>query len=71
MKGEAVSRKKTQYATALFFLLTLWGVAIINPSILGLIESLGGPIIAMILFIMPMYSIRKNPSNETLQRTFQ
>ena len=42
--------------------LTLWGVAIINPSILGLIESLGGPIIAMILFIMPMYAIRKIPA---------
>ncbi|HHF4898895.1 TPA: HAAAP family serine/threonine permease [Haemophilus influenzae] len=62
MKGEAVNRKKLNYATALFFLLTLWGVAIINPSILGLIESLGGPIIAMILFIMPMYAIRKIPA---------
>lgn len=62
MKGEAVDRKKLNYATALFFLLTLWGVAIINPSILGLIESLGGPIIAMILFIMPMYAIRKIPA---------
>ena len=61
MKGESVNRKKLNYATALFFLLTLWGVAIINPSILGLIESIGGPIIAMILFIMPMYAIRKIP----------
>ena len=58
MKGESVNRKKLNYGTAVFFLLTLWGVAIINPSILGLIESLGGPIIAMILFIMPMYAIR-------------
>ena len=62
MKGESVNRKKLNYATALFFLFTLWGVAIINPSILGLIESLGGPIIAMILFIMPMYAIRKIPA---------
>ena len=62
MKGESVNRKKLNYATALFFLLTLWGVAIINPSILGLIESLGGPIIAMILFIMPMFAIRKIPA---------
>ena len=62
MKGESVNRKKLNYATALFFLLTLWGVAIINPSILGLIESLGGPVIAMILFIMPMYAIHKIPA---------
>ena len=62
MKGESVNRKKLNYATALFFLLTLWGVAIINTSILGLIESIGGPIIAMILFIMPTYAIRKIPA---------
>ena len=70
MKGEAVNRKKLNYATALFFLLTLWGVAIINPSILGLIESLGGPIIAMILFIMPMYAIRKIPAMKRYSRRF-
>ncbi|BFU60209.1 MULTISPECIES: HAAAP family serine/threonine permease [Rodentibacter] len=70
MKGEAVDRKKLNYGTALFFLLTLWGVAIINPSILGLIESLGGPIIAMILFIMPMYAIRKIPAMKRYQGRF-
>lgn len=70
MKGESVNRKKLNYATALFFLVTLWGVAIINPSILGLIESLGGPIIAMILFIMPMYAIRKIPAMKRYQGRF-
>ena len=55
---------------AVFFLITLWGVAIINPSILGLIESLGGPIIAMILFIMPMYAIRKVPAMARYQGRF-
>ncbi|WP_101775364.1 serine/threonine transporter [Pasteurella oralis] len=51
--------KTLNYLTALFFFLALWSVAIINPSILGLIESFGGPIIATILFLMPMYAIRK------------
>lgn len=32
-------------------------VAYYNPSVLGFIESLGGPIIAAILFIMPMVAI--------------
>ncbi|TDQ57143.1 serine transporter [Mesocricetibacter intestinalis] len=64
---ESINRKKLNYGTALFFLLTLWGVAVINPSILGLIESLGGPIIAMILFIMPMYAIRKVPAMQRYQ----
>ncbi|VEA10942.1 serine transporter [Salmonella enterica subsp. enterica] len=40
-------------------LVTTWIVATLNPSILGMIETLGGPIIAMILFLMPMYAIQK------------
>ncbi|PJG83150.1 serine/threonine transporter [Caviibacterium pharyngocola] len=65
-----INRKKLNYLTALFFLFTLWGVAIINPSILGLIESFGGPIIAAILFIMPMYAIRKIPAMQRYQGQF-
>lgn len=38
-----------------------WIVAALNPSILGMIESLGGPILAIILFLMPMYAIHKLP----------
>ena len=65
MKGKQpteVNPRRLNLIAALFFLLSLWIVAIINPSILGLIESLGGPIIAMILFIMPMYAIRRIPA---------
>lgn len=69
-KQSPINRKKLNYSTAVFFLFTLWAVAIINPSILGLIESLGGPIIAMILFIMPMYAIRKVPAMRRYQGKF-
>jgi serine transporter len=31
---------------------TIWAVAIMNPSILGMIEALGGPVIAAILYLM-------------------
>ncbi|TCV98101.1 serine/threonine transporter [Biostraticola tofi] len=48
--------------TALFMLVTSWAVATLNPSILGMIETLGGPIIAMLLFLMPMYAISKVPA---------
>ena len=41
---------------------TIWAVAVINPSILGMIEALGGPIIAAILYLMPMYAIHKVPA---------
>ncbi len=44
-------------------LVTTWIVATLNPSILGMIrQTLGGPIIAMILFLMPMYAIQKVPA---------
>ncbi len=61
-QSASVNSRRLNLVAALFFLITLWIVAIINPSILGLIESLGGPIIAMILFIMPMYAIRRIPA---------
>ncbi len=54
--------KKIDKFTVVFMILTIWAVATINPSILGLIESLGGPIIATILFIMPMYAVKKVPA---------
>ncbi|MGL5741029.1 MAG: HAAAP family serine/threonine permease, partial [Plesiomonas shigelloides] len=60
--GKTPDVKKIDRFTVVFMIATLWIVATINPSILGMIESLGGPIIAMILFIMPMYAIRKVPA---------
>ncbi len=45
-----------------FFLATLCFGAIENPSIIDLISSLGGPIIATILFIMPMYAVYRVPA---------
>lgn len=52
--------------------LSCWGVATLNPGILSMIEKLGGPIIALLLFLLPMVAIytlpvlsryRRNPSN--------
>ncbi len=63
----SIDRKKLNLYSAIFFLVTLWIVAVMNPSILGLIESLGGPIIATILFLMPMYAIRKVPAMKKFQ----
>lgn len=61
-KEKNFNRKKLNYYTAIIFFIVLWLVAIANPSILGIIESFGGPFIALILFIMPMYAIAKVPS---------
>ena len=61
-KGKTIEINKLNRITALFMLVTTWIVATLNPSILGMIETLGGPIIAMILFLMPMYAIQKVPA---------
>ncbi|MBP2844631.1 HAAAP family serine/threonine permease [Dickeya oryzae] len=60
--GKTVSTAKLNRITALFMLVTTWLVATLNPSILGMIETMGGPVIACLLFLMPMYAIRKVPA---------
>lgn len=62
MRDKPIEPEKFKKITAVVFLITLWIVATLNPSILGFIESLGGPVIAMILFIMPMYAIHTIPA---------
>jgi serine transporter len=54
--------KRMQYGIELFTLLSCWTVATLNPNILNIIETLGGPIIAILLFLMPMYAIAKVPA---------
>ncbi|AUY32267.1 MULTISPECIES: serine/threonine transporter [Pseudomonas] len=61
-RGKTWPAKRLERATALFMLVTCWAVATMNPSILGLIESLGGPVIACLLFLMPMYAVQKVPA---------
>lgn len=40
----------------------IWFCAVKNPSILDMMDKLSGPIIAMILFIMPMIAVYKVPA---------
>nr|WP_042445138.1 serine/threonine transporter [Azospirillum sp. B510] len=61
-QGKAVDLKAINRFSALFMVAAVWIAATLNPSILGMIESLCGPIIASLLFIMPMYAIRKVPA---------
>lgn len=57
-----VSDRAIMRGIAAFIFFTTWGAAILNPSILGLIEMLAGPVIAAILYLMPMYAIYKVPA---------
>lgn len=60
--GSKIGNRQLTLAIAAFMFLTTWGAAIANPSILSLIESLSGPVIAAVLYLMPMYAIRKVPA---------
>jgi serine transporter len=60
--GRRPSAKALDRLTAGFMLVVCWLVATLNPSILGMIETLGGPVIAALLFLMPMYAIHKVPA---------
>lgn len=61
-KGRQGNAKAINRSIMVFMFVIIWVVATVNPSILGMIESLCGPIIAAMLFIMPMYAIRKVPA---------
>jgi serine transporter len=60
--GARPAAKALDRLTAAFMLVVCWAVATLNPSILTMIETWGGPVIAALLFLMPMYAIRKVPA---------
>ncbi|KTD31852.1 serine transporter [Legionella moravica] len=60
--GKTISKSALQRVIEVFMILTCWIVATINPNILKMIETLGGPVIAVLLFIMPMYAIARVPA---------
>ncbi|MEF3020093.1 aromatic amino acid transport family protein [Vibrio mimicus] len=67
-KNLGVSLRGAERITIAFLFVTIWIAAIINPSILGMMEALSGPVIAMILFIMPMIAVFKVPSLRVHQK---
>ncbi|MFI4918267.1 MAG: aromatic amino acid transport family protein [Legionellales bacterium] len=60
--GKSLSDHHIKWAIEVFIVLSCWAVATLNPNILNMIETLGGPVIAAILFLMPMYAIAKVPA---------
>ncbi len=56
---KGISKQKVSLGVSVVLFFCVWIAAILNPSILGLIETLVGPIMAVVLFLMPMYAIHK------------
>lgn len=61
-RGRTPDERRLRGGIALFIFLTTWGAAIVNPSILSLIEMLAGPVIAAVLYLMPMYAVHTVPA---------
>lgn len=62
--GTRISDRALRIGIAVLIFVTTWIAAILNPSILSMIESIAGPVIAMILYLLPMYAIRRMPALE-------
>ena len=71
IKERKLNPKNTQYLIDLFIFLSCWLTATINPSILRMIEILGGPIIAVLLYLMPMYAIHTIPVLQKYKHPWQ
>lgn len=54
--------KTLHICTITFIFITAWLVSIYNPNVLTLIESISGPLFALLLFLMPMYAIHTIPA---------
>lgn len=63
-QAKRFSDRSLKTGISAFLIITTWLAGVLNPSILGLIESLAGPVIATVLYLMPMYAIRKVPALE-------
>lgn len=57
-----INHKTLDRCALIFIYLVTWFVSSNNPSILGIIESIGGPVLAIILFILPMVAIHNVPA---------
>ena len=65
--GLATKQTKLSLAAAdklgiAFMFVAIWACAVVNPSILDMMGAISGPIIAMILFIMPTIAVFKVPA---------
>ena len=58
-KHSDMPKRRVDRISVVVLFVSIWIAAIMNPSILGMMEALSGPVIAMILFIMPMLAVYK------------
>jgi len=69
-KQTSLSLKNADKIGVAIMFLAIWFCAVKNPSILDMMDQLSGPIIAMILFIMPMIAVYKVPALQKYRGRF-
>lgn len=57
LSSDKISPKVAKKITIVFTFIISWLVAYENPKILDIIDNIVGPVLAIILFIMPLYAI--------------
>lgn len=57
--GKQPSEKSINSGVAIFIFFSTWIVAVLDVSILDMIETLAGPVIAVVLYLLPMYAIHR------------
>ncbi|KZN58656.1 septum formation initiator [Pseudoalteromonas luteoviolacea CPMOR-1] len=61
-KQTSISYKAADKLGVVVMFISIWICAVINPSILDMMGAISGPIIALILFVMPTIAIYKVPA---------
>ena len=59
-REQRISDRTMKMAAAVVIFAITWGAAIVNPGILATIESLSGSVMAMLIFLLPMYAVNQD-----------
>ena len=60
-KNKQLNLKAIDRGTIAFLIISMWIVAVLNITIVGVISALTAPFIAIILYLMPIYAIHRLP----------
>lgn len=61
-RNVAIKQRTLNVCVSVLMFLICWFTAWANPSAIGLIETMAGPLIAFVLLLLPMYGIHKVPA---------
>ncbi|MDO7253408.1 serine/threonine protein kinase [Helicobacter sp. faydin-H76] len=68
---QKITPKISKKITILFTFIVSWLVAYANPQILNIIDNIVGPVLAIILFIMPLYAIYRFKALQKYKKPLQ